>query len=167
MAKVTFRGATLRHFDGRFDEDAGAVFYRLHLAADYSDPVRDAMGWSSLPEGFQSAKVSGRIEASWMAVTPASKQLQNHAWELRINEVTDFQVVRPSEGMDELRFVVRTSELVAGVLEKHLSILGRESCRIDVSYEVQGKLDLGDGDKVRRAVHAAKANGANAGAGEE
>lgn len=146
-SNIIFRGARIRYIDLR-RKDEGAPFTRLHLAADFSAPVQEAMEWH-IGDGMSSAKLKGVLTASHMILTPNDKRLKDYEVQLECSEVEDFQLVelKDDEGDTagrELRFIARSVQPGAcGVLEEFWSRLGHGDMQLRVSYipqPVQQKL---------------------------
>ncbi len=148
MQKLIFRGCYIRYYDGRHDEDAGA-FVRIHLTADYSEPVQEAMGWEAVPESIQSAKLTGRLAATHLILTPNGRELKQHELQISCNDVCDFQLfrVKNEDGettSTELRFQAKTSQAgAAALIENYVARIGKGAGQLRVSYTKQEELDLG------------------------
>jgi hypothetical protein len=150
MNTVTFRGCKIRYIDVR-QQEAG-VICRLHLTADFSGPVREALGWGDLAAGIDSAKLTGELLALYFVLTPADKQLAKaHEVQMGCQDVGDFTFVRTEAGEDGaggkevLRLIMRTSEEgAAGILEAYWRRVGDAPAALKVSYQVQAQLPLTD-----------------------
>ena len=144
MSKLIFRGASVRYSDTRMDESG--VFSRIYMTAAFSDPVREEMGWGAPPEGFTSAKLEGRLNATHIILTPNSKELRQHELQIDVNEISDFQFARvKNEGSEststEVRFVVRTAvDGAAALIEQYLRKIGKSEGQLRVNYEKQEEL---------------------------
>lgn len=149
MQKLIFRGAYIRYMDLRQDEEAGA-FVRLHLTAAYSEPVQQAMDWEPVPESITSAKLSGRLAATHLILTPNGRELKQHELQISCNDVCDFQLfrVKNEDGettSTELRFQAKTSqEGAAALIENYIRRIGKGEGQLRVSYTKQEELDLGE-----------------------
>lgn len=145
MPQILFRGTTLRYIDLRRDE--GGSFTRLHLTADYSEPVQEAMGWEPIPESVTTCKLSGKINAVSMVLTPTDKALQRNEIQMEASEVGDFTLAptKDDEGSitgHELRFVLRTNESAAwAALGQYFVTIGQGTAALKVTFAEQGTLD--------------------------
>ena len=144
MNNITFRGAYIRFADLRINE--AGVFCRLHLTAELTDPVAEAMSWDAIPECIDSAKLEGALTSQKLTLTPNQKQLADDAIEMECSEVSEFQVVRVTENEStrtELRFTARVSQ--AGAIqwvENYLRTAGQDPGALKVSYVKQEELPL-------------------------
>ena len=151
MPNTVFRGAFVRYADVRCDDEAGK-FIRLHLTADWTDVVRDHMGWEDVPETVSRATLSGTLNALRMTLTPAQKELKQHELAIDITEAADFVLVRQEdeEGEpkgSELRFMVRTTQAGAGaMIENYIERIGRGAGQLVIAHEKQEGLDFTGGD---------------------
>ena len=145
MPQILFRGTTLRYLDLRRDE--GGSFTRLHLTADYSEPVQQAMGWEPIPESVTTCKLSGKIAAVNMVLTPTDKALQRNEIQMEASEVGDFALA-PTKNDDgdvtghELRFVLRTNESAAwAALGQYFVAMGQGTAALKVTFAEQTTLE--------------------------
>jgi len=149
--KILFRGARLKYFVGR-DTEAGFVA-RIHVTADFTDPVREAMSWGEPADGFSSGKLDGELNATHFILTPNQRELKQHELQLDVVKVDDFQFFRvKSEGggdTEEVRFVIHSAvEGAAGLVEQYIRRIGtseKSGGQLRVNYEVQGELPLEGG----------------------
>ncbi|HOK47391.1 MAG TPA: hypothetical protein PLK67_15725 [Bryobacteraceae bacterium] len=114
MPSVLFRGAFIRHAVLQDDDEAGP-FRRIHFTADFSEPVRQHMGWEELPEGLTSGKLAGELSGTHLILTPNGRELKQHELQISCSQVNDFQVfrVKNDDGKTthtELRFIVRSNQ---------------------------------------------------------
>ena len=146
-SSIIFRGARIRYIDLR-RKDEGSPFTRLHLAADFSAPVQEAMEWH-IGDGMSSAKLKGVLTASHLILTPNDKRLKDHELQLECSEVEDFQLVelKDNEGERaglELRFMARSVQPGAcGLVEEYWTRIGHTDSQLKVAYipqPVQQKL---------------------------
>jgi hypothetical protein len=153
---IIFRGARIRYVDVRREKEGG-VFTRLHLAADYSPPVREAMDWGDMPECVSSARLNGALTAQNLILLPNAKELRQHEIQVECTEVNDFAVhsLKDDEGEyagTELRFIARSVQPgVAAILENYLRVIGNGDGQLKVSYVKQGKL-FGEDEKKETAA---------------
>ncbi len=148
MPSVLFRGAFVRHFDVRQDPEAGK-FIRLHLTADWTDVVRNHMGWSDVPKTVSRATLSGTLTALHLVLTPNGKELAKHELQIDITEASDFTLVRQKDEEGEpkgceLRFQVLTTQAGAGaLLENYVERIGRGDGVLKITHEKQEGFDFG------------------------
>lgn len=143
---ITFRGARIRYVDLRRDDEAG-VFARIHLTADYSDPVRDEMGWEPIPATLTAGKLIGRLSAQHLVLTPTDDKLCRSEIQMECSEVTDFQLAPlKSDGGEvighELRFICRTIDPTAiSLLDNYLRVIGGGTANLRVAYVEQAAFE--------------------------
>ena len=147
MSAITFRGAVLRYADLRRREEAG-VFARIHVTAEVTKPVMEAMDWQEIPTCVDSGKLDGILTARHLIWTPNQKELRSHEIQMEATEVGDFQFfrVRGDDGQSthaELRFIVRVSEPGAiAQLEDYMRTVGEARGALKITYTDQSKLPL-------------------------
>lgn len=147
--KATFRGAEIRTYDGRYDEKSKSVHTKIKFKADLSEPLRELMEWERIPDSFDEVKLHGSLVARGMALVPADADLKRHAIELNIKGVEDFKytALRDKEGdivESSITFYITTTDVGAcGKVEQFVSLVGRAPSALEVTYDVQQKLDLG------------------------
>lgn len=133
---LTFRGAFVRYADLRMNE--AGVFSRLHLTAELTKPVMEAMGWTEPPDWIDSAKLAGTLSAQSLTLTPNQKQLKEREIQMEASEVSDFTVVRVTEDEAdhiELRFIARVTQVGAiQWVEDYLRTVGQDPGALKVSY---------------------------------
>lgn len=145
MPSMTFRGATLRYFDCRLQE--GGAFTRIHASADFSDTIRESMGWPAISDEIQSCKLSGKLAGEHFVLTPNDKALSQYQFQLPVGEVTDFEVVHVAEeGKEstrtEVRFKMRTSSNEAAArLYEYISKVGKTGASLKLKYSAQAELE--------------------------
>jgi hypothetical protein len=145
MPNMLFRGAIIRDVDLRRDE--GGNFCRLHVTADFSEPIREEMEWDDPGDAVKSAKLDGKLAGTKLIFSPNDKKLKDHEIELGCEEVNDFQYHRvKTDGggiAKEVRFIVRTAERGAGaLLENYMAVLGEAPAAMKLQYTEQEDLDL-------------------------
>jgi hypothetical protein len=154
VERLIFRGARVRYFDGR-DSKAG-FFTRIYMTADFSDVVREAMGWGPPAEGFSQGKLDGELNATNMVLTPNQKPLRQHELQLAVVKVDDFQFFRVKNSDDEttseeVRFVLHSAvDGAAGLLENYMRRIGTSDDSVGqlrIAYEVQDELPLTSGSQ--------------------
>ncbi len=149
MPSIRFRGAFIRYADVRCDDEAGK-FIRLHLTADWTDTVRDHMGWQDVPDTVSKATLSGVLNGQNLILTPNGKELKRHELQIGITEVDDFTLVRVKDDEGEpkgteLRFRARTTQPgAAALIEGYIERIGRGVGLLKIEHEKQGNLFSGD-----------------------
>lgn len=144
---ILFRGAKIMNFDVRQSQNGEALFVRVHVRADWSDTVREAMSWEDLPEGFSGADLKGELTGIEMIFKPAQKELDKYGFKMPIKEAKDFQVVSLKQGEDEpdereLKFTIVTTARKSFVtLGNCMENIGKALGTLKISYsEEQPKL---------------------------
>lgn len=144
MPSLTFRGAFIRYFDCRLNESG--TFTRIHGSADFSEPIREAMGWPQISSEIESCKLAGTLAGDNLVVSPTDKTLKQFEFQMGVGEVTDFEVVRVKEEdgdsiRTELRFKIRTTAgTAAAQLYDYLSKVGKAPAAMKLRYSEQGSL---------------------------
>jgi len=147
--QIRFRGAFIRNFDVRQAPKGEGIWVNVHMTADFSDPVREAMDWGEMPESVSEAKLVGSLAGVEMMLKPSVRELDKYALKLAIREVKDFKVVMLAQGDDkpdvtELRFTVTTSsEKANNYLGSYLKAIGKGKGQLTISYSEQGSLTDG------------------------
>lgn len=141
---ITFRGAHVRYFDGRQEE--GGAFCRIHMTAEFTGPVMEAMDWTDPGGSVTDAKLDGELHAINFILTPGDKQLKQYEMQFPIRSVEDFKVVtieKDEVKRRELRFVVRSSnEGVAAQVDNYIRRIGDHQGALKISYTAQSELEL-------------------------
>ncbi len=152
--QIIFRGAYVRRFavDGA---QAGGVFVKIYIGCDFTKPVREAMKWGELPEGFTQADLAGELSGQTMTLDPGS-EMEKHKFELPIGIADSFQVVSlvvpDKPNRLELRFQIRTAAITATrIIDEYYRTLGDHRGQLRLSYVEdeegkQGKLGLAGKD---------------------
>jgi hypothetical protein len=140
METILFRGLLLRHFDQRRAGEVG-VFSRIHLTADASQPVFDAMGWDYVPECVNSCDLVGALVARKLTIVPIDPALRKQGFSLTCIDADDFQLVRvkAKDGESsslELRFNVRSHAAeAAALLDNWMRTIGEGRATLQIDYE--------------------------------
>lgn len=147
MHSTIFRGTKIRFADLRRAKEAG-LFTRIHLTSDWTDLIRDAMGWEDLPDSISSAKLDGGLIGKTMVLTPNG--LKQHEIQLDVHDVGNFEYATVADGEDsqhsELRFVMRTAAVgAAALIENYMRVVGEAVGELRISFERQDELDLQEG----------------------
>jgi hypothetical protein len=143
---ITFRGAIVRHFDVRQSPKGEGMWVNIHMSADFTDTLREAMDWEDLPDSYRDADLSGDLAGVEMFLKPNGRELDRYALKLNIRSVDSFKVVSLKQGDDkederELRFTITTNAEKAHVfLGSWVRYIGRGKGVLKVSYSQQGEL---------------------------
>ena len=176
MPNLLFRGTFIRFIDVRYDEKSKTVYTKINLTADFSEPVREAMGWGMPAAGFASAKLDGEIAASKFILRPNSRQLKESELQLDAREAGGFHVVRiedkdSSSTHNELRFQLTTVDPNAPALvAEYLRVIGKGEGQLKLTYQEQGEIEETEDAQGKliseeQAADTAKADEDTAGAG--
>ena len=142
--KVTFRGARIRYFDGRTKE--GNSYCRIHMSAEFTKPVMDAMDWEDPGHSVQKADLEGELIGTQFTLTPNDKKLREFGIALDINLANAFKIVTITDdevSHRELRFVVRSPSADAvALVDNYLRKVGDAEAALIMSYTVQEELAL-------------------------
>ena len=140
METILFRGVLLRHFDERRKNEVG-VFTRIHLTADPSQPVFEAMGWDDVPDCVGSgAPLIGALVCRNMMLTPVDPALRKQAFSLTCIDADDFELarVKAKDGESysaELRFNVRSQAAeAAALLTNWMRTIGEGRATLQIDY---------------------------------
>lgn len=149
MEKLTIRGAEMRHLN-MAPPGEGEALMRLHLRADLTGPVQEAMGWEDLPVCLASpAKLSGELNCTSAVLTPNGKPLAMYERCLQILAAEDFRAVPLKDDSGEitghalelsLKIADKDSQLAVVAL---MQSIGRADCAVELSYEVATQQALG------------------------
>lgn len=150
MEKLIIRGAEIRHLNMAAPKE-GAPFMRLHLRADLTGAIQDAMGWEEIPMCVASvAKLPGELLATSVEILPNGSNLKMYERCLQITAAEDFRAV-PLKDDDgevedhalELSLKIAEQDSILAAVALALAI-GRATCQLSISYEqpAQGKLEL-------------------------
>jgi hypothetical protein len=162
MSKLICRGCRVRYADVR--ESKAGVYTRLYLTADFSDTVREQMGWE--PPGVLSGKLDGELNATHFILTPNQKELRQHELQLDAVSVDDFQYfqVKDAENettSEEMRFVIHTAvDGASALVENYMRRVGTSDKSIGqlrINYEVQEAIPLEDAPTAQAKLEGAEA----------
>lgn len=148
--QVIFRGAYVRRFSVSASPDGTAVYVTISLGCDFSKPLREAMKWGELPEGFTQADLAGELNAQTMSMQPGDG-LDKHAFDLPISVAENFQVlslvVPDKPNRLEVRFQVKSASIKATrIIDDYFRTLGSKKGQLRISYtegEDDGQKKLG------------------------
>lgn len=143
---ILFRGAVLRYFDVRQSAKGEGMWVNIHMSSDFSEPLREAMGWEDLPESYHGGDLDGELVGVEMFLNPNGKELKQHALKLAIRSVTDFKVVelkqKDKEPERQVQFKISTNSAKAHVyLGNYLKAIGRGAGQLKISYSDQPQLE--------------------------
>jgi hypothetical protein len=170
--QIIFRGAYIRRFSESASANGEAVFVKISIGCDFTKPVRDAMKWGELPEGFSQASLEGELNAQTFSMDPGA-ELEKHKFDLPISVAQKFQVVSlvvpDKPNRLELRFQVKSAHHKATrIIDDYFRTLGQKKGQLRISYveDEQGTLGLEAGKQEAlplkgeaAAEHAAHAAG--------
>ncbi len=145
----------MRYYDGRQNKEGGP-FTRIHLSADFTQPICDAMEWGDPQDGAKSSKLEGSLSATNLIITPNGRELKQHEMQLNVQEIRDFTFVRGTTDeetgkvkADRLDFIAISVQPGAGALvESYIAMIGKGAGQLRVGYEEQSKMDLEKADPV-------------------
>ena len=163
MEKLIIRGAEIRHLNMPVPKE-GSPFVRVHLRADLTEAIQEAMGWEDIPMCVASAaKLPGELNCTSVEILPNGDNLKMYERCLQITAAEDFKAVPVKD--DDGDIIDHALELTLKITEYDSMLtaitlataIGRATCKLSVSYEqpAQGKLELaheagvddGDGDQ--------------------
>ena len=145
--KITFRGAHIVNFDMRQSSNGETSFVRVHMRADFSDPVREAMGWDPRPEGWGGGSLDGELAGVEMMLKPSQGELGKYAFKMPIRTVKNFElIVKGSDDEEEeiLAFTVETNAKRAyAPLGLWVENIGTAKAALTVTYAEDEQLEIG------------------------
>ena len=150
MEKLIIRGAEIRHLNMPVPKE-GSPFVRVHLRADLTEAIQEAMGWEDIPMCVASAaKLPGELNCTSVEILPNGDNLKIYERCLQITAAEDFKAVPVKD--DDGDIVDHALELTLKIAEYDSMLaaitlanaIGRATCKLSVSYEqpAQGKLEL-------------------------
>lgn len=150
MEKLIIRGAEIRHLNMPIPKE-GSPFVRLHLRADLTEAIQEAMGWEEIPMCVASAaKLPGELNCTSVEILPNGSNLKQYERCLQITAAEDFRAVPIKD--DDGDIVDHALELTLKIADYDSMLaaitmanaIGRATCQLSVSYEqpAQGKLAL-------------------------
>ena len=148
--KLIIRGAEIRHLNMPVPKE-GSAFVRLHLRADLTEAIQEAMGWEEIPMCVASAaKLPGELNCTSVEILPNGDNLKMYERCLQVTAAEDFRAVPIKD--DDGDIIDHALELTLKITEYDsmlaaitlASAIGRATCKLSVSYEqpAQGKLEL-------------------------
>jgi hypothetical protein len=148
-SKITFSSAILRSFSRK---PTGGT---ANFSASVTNEVREALGWTEIPDCLTGATPEGDLAATSVDLVPTDKELTMHRVGLDVSRVHKFEITRLElEGKKgkgyrlELRFQVDfTDTKGAQKLERYMLTLGEGKGKLTVSYTKQETLPLAPGQQ--------------------
>lgn len=153
MPKMIFRGAIIRFFDWRRN-DNGGQFVRIHFSADFTDPIRESMEWGEVQEGAKRTSLEGTVTATNLILTPNGRELKTSEIQLTAQEIRDFVFVRGKANEktgksrpDRMDFIVTCAQNgAAAIIEEYGNVIGKGAAQLRVGYEEQSELEMEEED---------------------
>lgn len=144
MPTQTFNGAFIRHSDLRHEPRQKNCFLRLHMTCDYTQDLREALGWEALPDAAKSMKIEEEIICQKMVLKPADSRLRQRV-EIEVNTAESFEVVRVNDDNGgtkvELRFNLLSSQADAETISgAYLREIGWTPGVLKLTYSEQRDL---------------------------
>lgn len=136
---LIFRGAKVLR--AHICRDQAGVFNRIYMSSDFTEAVRDEMGWGDPPNGFTQGKLEGALNASHVMLTPDRQDLRQFELNMDVTEISDFQffVVNDSKNdtsSTELHFTIRTpTDGAESQVANYLRRVGDTASQLRVSYQ--------------------------------
>ncbi len=160
---VIFRGVKIRYFDCRRKE--ASHFTRLHLTADATEAVADAMEWEwrngLLPVGHQDAGLAGELQLTNIQLSVAG--LEKNDLDIQADKMASFEAVRQKTEADGeqvlLRFIVWipvNSGLIDDYWRNYLGE-GEAQMRVHVLAEQPKLVDQPEGPDAEKMAATASA----------
>lgn len=152
MAQLILRGVFVRFIDLRYSEKSHTVYTKINFTADFSDPVREELGWGEPAEGCNSAKLEGELAASSFILTPNEHPMLASEITISAKAAHKFEFfwvkVKDSDSRSaELRFqIVTTDDNAAALLQAYLKAMGQTVGQLKIEYteNAQIEMDLSD-----------------------
>lgn len=143
QSKLILRNTRINTVDLRKQKES-MPFVRVHMSADLTPPICEAMGWTMPGPGIDSGKLAGSLVCTHLLMIPSEKALGDTQFD--IAETDDFSFtgevlqegkrVRPAQ----LHFVVRSnSPTAAAEWETYWRRLGDTGVQARISYTPQPK----------------------------
>jgi hypothetical protein len=139
---ITFRGVILKDMDMRQTAKGAATFLRIHLTSDFTDVIREALGWDDLPDSYRAGEpTDSSLTGVKLTVRPNGVELKKYAFTMPIRLIRDFAVVTVKDGEDEVRqlnFTVETSAKGAyKTIGAFIDAIGHGRCQAKVEYAAE------------------------------
>lgn len=145
MPKLTFRGAYIRFFDTRQAPNGESTFIKINMSADFTDKLREAMGWDDLPDSFRSGPLDTEPLAVNNIVMKAKAGLEQ-SFDMATRHIKEFAVVRRKDKKGdsthlEIDFQVVTDEAGAyTTVGDFISAAGKGKGTLIATYTEQATL---------------------------
>lgn len=158
---IKFRGVVIQSCDVRQSANGESAFTKIHLRADFSDPVREAMKWDARPEGWGGGDLLGELVGVEMLVKPSSRELARFAFKMPIKRVKDFKLVvlkAKGDGEEELVLTFLIETVAKGAYKtvgSWIENLGKEKAQLTVSYREGDQLEIGEAQATEEQRQAA------------
>lgn len=149
MEKLVIRGAEMRHLNMPAPKE-GEPLLRLHLRADLTGPIMDAMRWEDIPNCLASpAKLSGELNCTTAVIKPNGSPMAMYERCIQILAAEDFRAVPIKNDEGEITDHALELSLKIGDKDSQLAVvalmqsIGRADCAVELSYEVATQQVLG------------------------
>lgn len=170
MPKLIFRGAKIDDWTGKHD-DAGQKF-EIFMSADFSDKVREAMGWTIeenlgdlfpklrdkdpatfdraallIPANVKTMGLDGELAAKSLELIPNGRELERHRITLACSAINSFSLHRTKQPNGSFNWELRFRATVvqtgaAKVIEGYIEAVGSKPAQMPVGYEKQEELPM-------------------------
>ncbi len=145
---IIFRGAIIRNYSVGTNKEGDALYVNIHMSADFSDVLRDAMKWEPRPQGWTGGDLKGELVGVKMQLRPSSRQMAHQAIEMPIKRAHGFVlVVTGGEDKEEERVdftVTTTARKAYKVVGDYLEVMGRGAGQLKIEYS---EVDNAEGKK--------------------
>lgn len=126
--------------------EVGAIV-RIHLTAEYTEAVLDAMDWTDPGESTKKDEMIGQLAAGNFILTPDSDMLKQHEMQFSFFGAEKFyimNIVKDEERRREFRFFVDSNAPEAAALVfAYIAALKKQTGNLKLSYTPQDDLNLG------------------------
>jgi hypothetical protein len=141
---ILFRGVILRDMDLRQAAKGASTFVRMHCVADFTDTVRDAMGWKDLPKSYSGGKPdNSTLTGVEMTMRPNGNELKKYGFSIPISQAKDFEVVTVKEKDEEVRQLKFTIETTAKkayrTVGDYIEAIGQGRGQLKLSYATEAE----------------------------
>jgi hypothetical protein len=170
MAKITFRGARIDDWTGKHD-DTGQKF-ELYMIADFSDKVREALGWTIeeelgslfpklrdkdqnnfdracllLPANIKTVSLDGDLAARTLELIPNDRDRKTHAIDLVCSKIKNFSLHRTKEQNGSFNWELQFTAVVIGEeaaqkVAAYITAVGSKPAQMPVGYDENKQEEL-------------------------